>query len=124
MVKLVVIYPHPDDVAAFENIYQTEHVPLAVAKLAGKTRMVGTRALGSPQSVSPFYRIVEVHFPSMAALEACAASDGGKQTLAHAVQISSGGLPIIMVAEEESSDFSEPALVDSCQADLIQAPPA
>jgi hypothetical protein len=32
-VKLVVIYPRPKDVADFENIYQTEHVPLAVARL-------------------------------------------------------------------------------------------
>jgi hypothetical protein len=37
----------------------------------------------------------------MQALEACAASDGGKQTLAHAVSISSGGPPIFLVAEEQ-----------------------
>jgi uncharacterized protein (TIGR02118 family) len=107
MVKLIVIYPHPNDVATFEKVYQAEHVPLAVAKLAGKTRMVGTRVLGSPQGAPPFYRIVEVHFQSMAALEACAASDGGKETLAHAMQISSGGPPIFLVAEEETATFSE-----------------
>ena len=111
MVKLLVIYPVPGDVAAFEHIYQTEHVPLAAANLVGKIKMVGTRVLGSPQGVPPFYRIVEVYFESMAALEACAASDGGKQTLALAVQISSGGPPILLIAEEESSDLPEPAMV-------------
>jgi len=30
--KLVVIYPRPKDVDAFEKVYQDEHVPLAVAK--------------------------------------------------------------------------------------------
>ena len=30
-VKLVVIYPHPKDVDAFEKVYQDEHVPIAVA---------------------------------------------------------------------------------------------
>jgi hypothetical protein len=35
----------------------------------------------------------------MEALQACAASDGGKQTLANAVAISSGGAPIFLVAE-------------------------
>ena len=92
-VKLVVIYPHPKNVDAFENIYQSEHVPLAVAKLGGKTKMVATKILGSPQGVPPFYRVAEVYFPSMQALEACAASEGGKEVLANAVKISSGGAP-------------------------------
>ena len=34
-VKLIVIYPSPQNVGAFEKIYQNEHVPLAVAKLGG-----------------------------------------------------------------------------------------
>jgi hypothetical protein len=37
-VKLVVIYPQPKDVGGFAKISQTEHVPLAAAKLAGKTK--------------------------------------------------------------------------------------
>ena len=108
-VKLVVMYPRPKDVDAFEKIYQTEHVPLAVAKLGGKTKMVATKVLGSPQGIPPFYRIAEVYFPSMQALEACAASEGGKETLANAVKISSGGTPIFLVAEEETFTFQETA---------------
>lgn len=54
-VKLVVIYPRPKDVDAFEHVYQTEHVPLAVARLAGKTKMVATKVLASPQGTPPFY---------------------------------------------------------------------
>lgn len=104
-VKFIVIYPRPKDIAAFEKLYQDEHVPMAVEKLAGKTRFVATRVLGSPQGTPPFYRIAEVHFPSMDALEACAASEGGKETLAHAVTISTGGNPIFLVAEEETFTF-------------------
>ena len=108
-VKLVVIYPRPKDIDAFEKVYQNEHVPLAVAKLEGKTKIVGTKVLASPQGTPPFYRITEVHFPSTKDLEACAASDGGKQTLAHAVSISSGGQPIFLVAEEETFTFAQMA---------------
>src|ERR1700736_5432126 len=104
-VKLVVIYPRPKDVDVFEKIYQDEHVPLAVAKLGGKTKIVATKMLGSPQGTPPFYRIAEVYFPSMQALEECAASTGGKEVLAHAVKISSGGPPIFLVAEEETFTF-------------------
>src|SRR5215831_21360429 len=101
-VKLVVIYPRPKDVDAFEKVYRNEHVPLAIAKLATKTKIVATKVLSSPQGVPPFYRIAEVHFPSVEALEACAASEGGKETIEHAVKISTGGTPTIFAAEEET----------------------
>ena len=94
-VKLVVMYPRPKDVDAFEKVYQKEHVPMAVEKLKGKTKLVATKVTGSPQGTAPFYRIAEVHFPSMDALQACAASDGGKETIGHAMKISSGGPPVI-----------------------------
>src|SRR5246127_2458364 len=108
-VKLVVVYPRPKDVDVFEKVYQEEHVPLAVAKLGGKTKIVATKTLGSPQGIPPFYRIAEVYFPSMQALEACAASEGGKEALAHAVKISTGGAPLFLVAEEETFTFLQTA---------------
>jgi uncharacterized protein (TIGR02118 family) len=90
--KLIVAYPQPVDVDAFEEVYLGEHVPLAVAKLAGKTKIVATKILASPQGKPQFYRVAEVHFPSMKVLEECAASEGGKETL-------------IMIAEEDTFLF-------------------
>ena len=104
-VKVIVQYPRPKDIEAFEKIYQSEHVPMAVARLAGKTRIVASKVVASPQGVPPFYRIVEIHFPSMQALQACAASEGGKQTIANAISISSGGPPVFLIAEEETFTF-------------------
>ncbi len=103
--SVVVIYPRPRDVEAFETVYNRDHVPMAVAKLAGKTKIVATRVLGSPAGDPPFHRITEVYFPSMEALEQCAASEGGKQTIGNAVSISSGGAPVFLVAEEETFVF-------------------
>lgn len=108
-VKLVVMYPRPKDIEVFEKIYLNEHVPLAVAKLVGKTKIVATKVLASPQGTPPFYRIAEVYFRSMADLEACVVSDGGKEALAHAVTISSGGPPVFLVAEEETFTFAQTA---------------
>ncbi len=104
-VKFMVIYPRPKDIEAFEKVYQEKHVPMAVEKLIGKTKFVATKVLGSPQGTPPFYRIAEIHFPSMEALQTCAASQGAKETLAHAVSISTGGSPIFLVAEEETFTF-------------------
>ena len=103
--KLIVAYPQPRDVDAFEAVYQKEHVPMAIANLEGKTKIVATKVLQSPQGKPQFYRIAEVHFPSIEALERCAASPGAKATLAHAAKISSGGPPVIMVAEEDTFTF-------------------
>jgi uncharacterized protein (TIGR02118 family) len=104
-VKFMVIYPRPIDIEAFEKVYQEKHVPMAVEKLIGKTKFVATKVLGSPQGTPPFYRIAEIHFPSMEALQTCAASQGAKETLAHAVSISTGGSPLFLVAEEETFTF-------------------
>ena len=104
-IKLIVMYPMPTDVEAFEKVYQDEHVPMAVEQLAGKTKLVATKVMASPQGKPAFYRIAEVHFPSLAALTACAASDGGKATLAHAAKISSGGPPVMLIAEEQTFSF-------------------
>ena len=64
-----------------------------------------TKVLGSPQGEPQFVRIAEVHFPSMEALQECAGSAGGQETLAHAAAISTGGPPIILIAEDETVTF-------------------
>jgi len=81
-VKLVVIYPRPKDIEVFEKLYQEEHVPMAVEKLSGKTKFIATKVVATPDGTPPpFYRIAEVYFPSLEALQACAQSDGGKETV-------------------------------------------
>ena len=78
---------------------------MAIANLEGKTKIVATRILQSPQGKPQFHRVAEAHFPSMEALQRCPESAGGKATLAHAAEISSGGPPVIMIAEEETFTF-------------------
>ena len=43
--------------------------------------------------------MAEIHIPSKETLEARGASEGGKETLAHAARISTGGAPIFLIAE-------------------------
>jgi len=78
---------------------------MAVEKLMGKTKFVATKVLNSLQGTPPFYRIAEIHFPSMEAFQTCAASQGAKETIAHAVSISTGGSSIFLIAEEETFTF-------------------
>jgi len=109
-VKLVVIYPRPLDIGAFEEAYVNEHVPLARKNLKGSTKAVLTKISASADgTIPPFHRIAEIHFPSLEALQACAMSEAGRQTVAHAVSISSGGPPAFLVAEEEVISLEERA---------------
>ena len=104
--KLIVMYPIPADVDRFEQRYTDEHVPMAVEKLAGKTRFVASLIKSSVgQEQAPFHRIAEVYFPSMQDLETCLNSPGGQETAKHAVEISTGGAPLFLIAEVESFDF-------------------
>jgi len=101
--KLIVMYPPPKDLAAFERAYSTEHIPMAAPlfKAAGATKAVLSKMTGSPSGSPAFHRVAEIHFPSLAALQACAASKNGQEALAHARKISNGGAPVVMIAEEE-----------------------
>jgi uncharacterized protein (TIGR02118 family) len=105
--KLVVIYPRPTDVEAFEKAYVDDHVPMAKEKIKGMTKFVATKVVGTPSGETPpFHRIAELYFPSVEALQESAASAGAQEAVAHAVSISTGGMPIFLVAEEETTTFS------------------
>ena len=105
--KLVVLYPYPADVDVFERVYTEEHVPMVNAEaMAGITKFIGTKIIGTADgSPPPFYRMAELHFPSLEALQNAASSEGAQKAVAHAVSISSGGLPLFLVAVEETTEF-------------------
>jgi uncharacterized protein (TIGR02118 family) len=105
--KLIVLYPAPRDVKTFDRAYTEDHAPMVTAQnFKGITRFVGSRVVGTPDgSAAPFHRIAELHFPSMQALQAAAASPAEKLVVAHAISFSRGGTPVFLVAEEETTSF-------------------
>ena len=105
--KIIVIYPTPRDPAAFERVYREEHSPMVTQKtFPGLTRFVATKISGTADGKpAPYARVAELHFPSLQALQAAAASDGAKRAVAHAISISTGGAPLFLVAEEETTSF-------------------
>ncbi len=105
--KVVVMYPYPKDVNAFERAYVQEHVPMVTTQaFPGMTKFVATKVLGTPDGSSPpFYRLAELHFPSVEAFKAAIGSAAAQQVVAHAVSISTGGHPIVLVAEEDVQSY-------------------
>ncbi len=105
--KLVVLYPYPQDVDVFERAYTEDHVPMVNENtMKGITKFVATKVVGTADgSAPPFYRMAELHFPSLEALQECASSASAQEAVAHAVSISSGGKPLFLIAEEKTTDF-------------------
>jgi len=106
-IKLVVLYPYPKDQATFEKAYITEHIPLVAKSLTHLTKAVYTRVLMSPQGASPFCRIAELHFPSLEALQADFSTPEAQELGAHAASISTGGIAVSLVCDEETVTFEK-----------------
>lgn len=79
MPKLIVLYPPPNDRATFEHRYRFEHGPMVLEKIPGLQKFV------------------------VASLQAALASPGGQTTVAHAMEISTGGPPVVLIAEDDQA---------------------
>ena len=102
MPKLIVLYPTPTDVATFERRYHQEHAPMAVQKIPGLKKFVAAQVLGTPAGAAPYQRVAELYFDSMESLQGAIASPGGQATVTHAVEISTGGPPLVLIAEDDA----------------------
>ena len=102
MPKLIVLYPPPSDVATFERRYQSEHVPMVMTKIPGLKKFVAAKVIGSPAGgAAPYQRVAELYFDSLESLQAAMGSSGAQTTVAHAMEISTGGAPIVLIGEDD-----------------------
>src|SRR5262245_22951863 len=99
---LLVLYPHPENAEEFDHAYRQEHLPYAGPRLEGATSIVTKRVVGPGYAPPPYHLISYVTFPTLEALKACAMSDRGKEALAHAKSISSGGAPMSVVVVDDT----------------------
>lgn len=99
MVKLIVTYSKPEDVAAFDRHYREVHAPLA-RQMPGIRKFVLNRIVSSPGGEPRLHLIAEIHFDDHAALKAALKSPegaaAGKDVMGFA-----GKIMHMMVAEVE-----------------------
>jgi uncharacterized protein (TIGR02118 family) len=89
---LTVIYPRPDDEAAFKSYYEQYHVPLA-ARLPGLKRM----QVAYPEAISPsdVFCIFQGYFEDGAAMGSAMQSEIGRQVAADLPNYSPKGAQIV-----------------------------
>ena len=78
MVRFVVLYPQPTDVAAFEQHYFEIHIPL-VKKLPGLRNYTVSRNPTPIRGGAPYYQIAEMDWSDMASLQQGFASPMGHE---------------------------------------------
>jgi uncharacterized protein (TIGR02118 family) len=98
---LLILYPTPRDPKTFDRAYKEEHLPYAGPRLEGATQVVSKRVTSSKGAPPSYYAISDVSFPSLAVLQECAGSARGKEALAHAASISTGGPPVVMIVTDD-----------------------
>ncbi|HYF24740.1 MAG TPA: EthD family reductase [Baekduia sp.] len=91
MVKLLVLYGHPKDPAAFERHYAERHLPLA-QQIPGLRRLETARVVARNGDQPDPYRVASLYFDSLDDLEAGMASDEGQASGADAASIATGGI--------------------------------
>ncbi|GAB3618291.1 EthD family reductase [Okibacterium endophyticum] len=94
MHKLVVLYPHPQDPAAFEKYYREVHLPLA-RRLPGVLDMRFATNVHAAQGESPYFAIFEADFPDAAALGAAMSSPEGRAVEADVPNYASAGAIVV-----------------------------
>ena len=100
--RLVVLYPHPTDVEAFEKDYEA-HLALLHEKTGipadQKPYMVVKFAPG-PDGPPPYYQMFSMPFESVEAMQGALGDPGFQAVAADSVRISSGGAPTILAGTE------------------------
>ena len=100
MIRLTVLYGHPDDPQEFDRYYREVHIPLA-RKMAGlKGWTIGKCESTAAGEQPPYYMIVGLYADTRADMEAILASPAGQATVADVPNFATGGVKFMYDVEE------------------------
>ena len=101
MVRLLVLYGHPKDPAAFDKYYSEKHIPIAKKMQGLKKWTIGkVQGLADGQP-SPYYYIADLYAESREAFDAILATPEGQAAGADVPNYASGGVTFIYTEIEE-----------------------
>jgi uncharacterized protein (TIGR02118 family) len=100
MAKLIVLYGHPKDPAAFEDYYANRHLPFASGHMPNVTGAESALIAGTPDGAEPrYYRISEMTYDTLADLRAGISSPDGRRVLADLDNFASGGATVLFTQD-------------------------
>jgi uncharacterized protein (TIGR02118 family) len=101
MTRLLVLYGHPKDPAAFDQYYREVHLPIAKQMKGLKKWTIG-KVTGTPDGKpSPFYYLADLYMDSREEFEKLLASPEGQAAVADVPNYASGGVLFLYSEVEE-----------------------
>ncbi len=101
MTRLLVLYGHPKDPAAFDRHYQDVHIPLA-RKMKGLRKWTVGKVTGTPGNLpTPYYYIADLYMDSREEFERLLASPEGQAAVADVPNYATGGVTFLYTEIED-----------------------
>jgi uncharacterized protein (TIGR02118 family) len=101
MTRLLVLYGHPKDPAAFDKYYQEHHIPIA-KKMKGLKKWTIGKVQSTPGGPPPpFYYVADLYMESREDFEKLLASPEGKAAVADVPNYATGGATFLYTEVEE-----------------------
>ncbi len=95
MIRLTVLYGHPDDPEEFDRYYREVHIPLARKMKGLKGWTVGKCQAVDPQSSPAYYLIVSLYANDREEMESILQSAAGQETIADVPNFATGGVTFL-----------------------------
>ncbi|HEX2767603.1 MAG TPA: EthD family reductase [Candidatus Limnocylindria bacterium] len=99
MPRLIALYDHPEDPAAFDEHYRSVHAPIVdrYPNLRGVRLTTPRGVAGRP---APYHLMAEMSFDTMADLEAALSSDAGIESAKDLRNFASAGVRLFIAPDE------------------------
>jgi uncharacterized protein (TIGR02118 family) len=95
MIRLTVLYGHPQDPVAFDRYYHEVHIPIAKQMKGLKGWTIGKCESAIPGENPPYYMIVGLYAESKADMDAILASPEGQAAIADVPRFATGGVKFL-----------------------------
>lgn len=96
MVKLTVLYGQPDDPQAFDEYYESTHVPL-VEKIPDLQRFEAAKVVATPDGgAPPHYMVAELWFEDADGLQNALGSPEGQDAAGDLPNFATGGATLLI----------------------------
>lgn len=99
--KLLILYGHPDNEAAFMSHYENVHMPLARAIPGIEKAVVNRVDANLMGGESPYFIITELHFPDKATFDQAMVSAENRAAGKDAMSFAKGNFTLLAVTPDE-----------------------
>ncbi len=100
MIRLTVLYGHPDDPQEFDRYYRDVHIPIAKKMQGLKGWTIGKCQSATAGEPAAYYMIVGLYADSRSDMEAILETAEGRATIADVANFATGGATFLYDEEE------------------------